>query len=112
MNTTENIVEPLFAKIEALGKTSCELIKLKAVNKTAAIAAQAMASAMLIHVLVIAMLLLDVAFALWLGDWLGKAYEGFFVMAGANAMAALLMYWLHPITKRCINSWIIKQALK
>ncbi|HEX2684404.1 MAG TPA: hypothetical protein VHL77_10745, partial [Ferruginibacter sp.] len=74
METRTSLIEPLLERAEAYGKTSFELIKLKALNKTADVSATFLSRAIFILVISFFLFTINVAIALWLGDLLGKAY--------------------------------------
>ncbi|OFY91885.1 MAG: hypothetical protein A3K10_05805, partial [Bacteroidetes bacterium RIFCSPLOWO2_12_FULL_31_6] len=75
-------IEPLFERAEAYGKTSYELIKLKAVDKTSDVLSTFVSRGAVILVLSMFIVIVNIGIALFLGDLLGKSYYGFFCVAG------------------------------
>ena len=109
MNNSETTVEMLFQKAEYYGKTTVALFKLKAINKSADIVSS-LASRVIISIVVLMFLLfLNVGIALWIGDKTDTLYLGFFIVAGAYLIIALLFYifrykWIEkPVSNRFIN---------
>lgn len=109
MDIKTNLIEPLLERAEAYSRTSFELIKLKALDKTADVSATLISKLLLILVLSFFALLLNIAIALWLGDILGKSYYGFLIIAAFYALAAIILLNIHPSIKARVNDAIIKQ---
>ena len=112
MEDKMQFVEPLLLKAEAYSKTSYELIKLKAVDKTSDVLSSGVSRGMTVLVLSIFTVMVNIAVALWLGDILGKAYYGFFSVAGFYAICGLILYfYMHNWIKQRISNSIISQML-
>ena len=109
MEPETHILEPLFEKTEAYAKTSFELFKLKALDKTADVTANLISRALFIIVITFFAFLLNIAVALWLGDMLGKAYYGFLIVAGCNALIGIILLIAHPSIKTRACNAIIRQ---
>jgi hypothetical protein len=77
-----NFIEPLFEKAEEYGKTSCELFKLKALDKTTQVISTFVSRGAVVLFLSMFNVIVNIGIALWLGDILGKPYYGFFCVAG------------------------------
>ncbi len=105
-------VEPLLIKAEAYGKTSYELIKLKAIDKTSDVLSSGVSRGSVVLVLSIFIAMLNVGVALWLGDLLGKSYYGFFCVAGFYALCGFILYfYMHNWIKERVSNSIILQML-
>ncbi len=109
METTTNAMEPLVEKVEAYSKTSFELLKLKALDKTADVSSTLASRSLFTLVVSFFALSLNIAIALWLGDLLGKTYYGFLIVAGCYALAGAVLLIIHPFIKSRANNVIIKQ---
>jgi hypothetical protein len=58
------------------------------------------------------LLLANIGLALWIGFMLGKAYFGFFCVAGFYALLGFVFYFLmHKWLKRSISNAIISNTL-
>lgn len=105
-------MEPLFARAEEFGKTSLELIKLKAVDKTADVASTLISRGAVVLILSMFTIIVNVGIALWLGDILGKSYYGFFCVAAFYGVIGIIVYFFaHNSIKRSVSDSIITQML-
>lgn len=105
-------MEPLLLQAEAYSRTGFEVVKLKALEKTADMTSTVLSRVLLALVLSFFVLSFTIALALWLGDLLGKNYYGFLIVAGAYAVAAIIVTALHPQIKTRITNAIITKALQ
>lgn len=90
----ENIATPIQELIERAvdyGKTTMELLKLKAIDKSINVISLLVAKTILIMVVAMFLLAGSTALALWLGELLGKAYYGFLIVAGFFGLISLLI---------------------
>lgn len=94
-------------------KTTLELTKLKALRATTVIVTDLMSRLGVIMMISMFVLILTIGVALMLGDLLGKAYLGFFIVAAFYLVAGLVfLLFLHKWIKKPMFDLIIKQALK
>ena len=91
-NSQERIIESLFEKAEDYSKTSIELLKLNAIDKTADMVSSILTRLTLFAVTTLFIFVITIGVALWVGELLGKTYLGFFVMGGIHVTIALLIY--------------------
>jgi hypothetical protein len=112
MEATKNTIGPLLLKTEAYCNTSLELLKLKALDKTADVSATLISRLILSSALFVFVMALNVAIALWMGDLIGKNYYGFLVLASFYAVVSAVLFLLHPPIKRYFNVSLITQILK
>lgn len=113
MENTATTIEMLFDKAEDYTKTTIELIKLSAVDKTADILSSLLSRLTVSIVFVMFVLLINIGISLWLGELLGKVYYGFFVVSSAYLLVAIALYiykdkWL----KIPISNFIIVKMFK
>jgi hypothetical protein len=113
MNNSEKSIELLFEKVENYGKTTIELFKLNAIDKTAdAVSSLAMQLIIFLAIGLFA-LSINIGIALWIGDLLGKTYYGFFIVAGFYAITVLVVYaYRTKLIKLPLYCIIIKQMLQ
>ncbi len=111
METIENLIEPLLERVENYGKTSFELLKLKSLDKTADVASTLISRSLLVIVISLFAITLDIAIGFWLGDWLGKNYYGFLIVASLNGLIGIILFFLHPVIKARVKNLIIKKLL-
>lgn len=111
METETVLIDPVFLieKTEAYGKLSFELLKLKALDKTANISATIISRIFLAIILSLFVMMSNIAVALWLGTLLGKNYYGFFIVASCYGIMAVILLLTHSIIKAHINDSIITE---
>jgi len=113
METPADSIESLFERAETYGRTTYELSKLKLLETTNTVVTSLIARLSTILMVAMFSFVLSIAIALWLGDILGKAYYGFFIVAGFYLLAGLVLhFFLHRWVKKPISELIIKQALQ
>ena len=109
MENFTTTIAKLFEKSEILAKTSIQLCKYQAVNKSADIFSNLAVKLALMLVVVLFLLLVNVGLALWVGQELGEIYYGFFVVAFGYMCIAILLYifreeWIKtPVSNFIIN---------
>ena len=107
-----HFIEPLFERAEAYGKTSYELFKLKALDRTAAVVSTVVSRGAVLIVLSMCIMISNIGAALWLGDLLGKSYDGFFCVAGFyGIIGGVLYFFMHNRIKKSVSNSIISQLL-
>jgi hypothetical protein len=108
-----NLFESLFEKASEYGKTSYELVKLKALDKTSDVVSSFIPRSVVFVLIASFILFLNLGIALWLGDLLGKLFYGFFVVSGFYVIAGIVIYFLmHKWLKRIVSDYFIKHMLK
>ena len=113
METTASVIETLFEKGEAYGKTSLELAKLKSLETTTHVVTSLISRMSVILMLLLFGLVLNIGIALMLGEFLGKSYYGFFIVAAFYLVAGLVLhFFLLKWIKKPVSELIIVQALK
>ncbi|MDD2549710.1 MAG: hypothetical protein PHD00_06405 [Bacteroidales bacterium] len=114
--TMKNIVdsiESLKKNATDYGKTSLNLIKLKAINKTSDVISSLIPRLIVLLILTIFLLFLSLGVALYLGEILENIIYGFFVVAAFYGIIGLIVHlFMHNRIKRGIFDYIIKLALK
>jgi hypothetical protein len=106
-------IELLFEKAEDLGKTSIELLKLNAIDKTADVVSSLAVQLAQCMVVALFTLVINIGIALWIGELLGRTYYGFFIVAGFYAIACIVLYYFgQQWIKAPLNNSIIARLLK
>lgn len=113
MEQEPNKFELLFDKAGDYLETRLELWKLKATHKSSDIVSGVVSSLILICIMLLFVIILNIGIALLLGEWLGKPYYGFFILAGFYLIAGLIFSafknkWVkdpvtHAIIKKIYN---------
>jgi hypothetical protein len=113
MEDNINLIEGLFEKTVEYGKSSLELAKLKAIDKTSDVLSTSAQHLVVLAILIFFMLFLNLGLAFWLGQLLGEIYFGFFVVSGFYGIAAILIYsFMRKWIKRQAGDFFVKQMLK
>lgn len=111
-NKTDSF-EILLEKAQEYGKTSIELFKLRAVDKTASVVSSIVPRLAAIIILSVFFIIGTIGVSLWLGEILGKTWYGFFVIAAFYGVSGLVVYFLlHKWIKKHVGNFIIKQILQ
>ena len=112
MEENANMIESLIERTTEYGKTSFELIKLKALDKTSDVVSSLVPNSIIIVFFLSFMLFLSVGLALWMGEILGKIYYGFLLLAAFYGVSGILFYIImHKWIKKLVCNNIIKQVL-
>jgi fatty acid desaturase len=113
MEDKADLIETLFDRATEYGKTSIELVKLKALDKTADIVSSFVPLSVVILLVASFLLFLNLGLALWLGEILGKPFYGFFVVAAFYVITGIVIhFFMHRWIKKLAGNYFIKHVLK
>jgi hypothetical protein len=113
MEDIKNSLDSLFDSAQEYGKTSLELLKLQALDKTSDVVSSFVSRAFAIFIFFIFVLIASIGIAVWLGEIMGKYSYGFFIVAGFYGITGIILFFfLHKKIKAAINNSIIKQFFK
>jgi hypothetical protein len=113
MEDNNKLLESLLDTATDYGKTSYELAKLKAIDKTTDIVSSLAPHAIVIIILSAFTLFLTLGLALWFGEITGKTFYGFFIVAGVYIITGIAIHFLmHKRIKRHVSDYLVKQLLK
>jgi fatty acid desaturase len=113
MEDNAKLIKSLLEKVTEYGKTSLELAKLRALDKTSDVVSSLLPQLFIILLIATFMLLLSVGLAVWLGEILGKIYFGFFLVAAFYGLAGIIIhFFMHKWLKKMVRNNFIKQVLK
>ena len=109
---TFTIIESLFSHSKEYVENRIELLKLKAVDKTATVATAVLSGVIFFVLFFIFFVVLNIGVALWIGDLVGKSYLGFLLLAAFYLLIGLVLFiggskWL----KSVFTSMIIRKLL-
>lgn len=106
-------LESLLNSATEYGKTSYELFKLKALDKTSNVVSSVVPHSIVLIILSSFMLFLNLGIALWLGEIFGKIFYGFLIIAGFYLIIGVIIYFfLYKWLKKLVCNYVIKQMLK
>jgi hypothetical protein len=113
MENNATMLESLLEKAEDFGKTSFELVKLKAIDKTSEIVSSFIPYSVVFALIASFLIFLNLGLAFWLGDILGKTYFGFFIVSAFYIVAGIVFYFFfHKRLKKYICDSLIHMMLK
>lgn len=113
MENNTKLIESLFENATEYGKTSYELLKLKAVDKTSDVISSFVPHSVVLVLITVFMLFFNLGLAFWLGEILGKTFYGFFVIAAFYCISGIVVhFFLHKWLKKKVSNSIIKLLLK
>ncbi len=112
MEEKQSILESLIDSAEDYGKSSIELMKLKAIRKLTEVVSSIAANTIVVCMILLFVFILSIGLSFYIGDALGKTYLGFFVVAGIYLLlTVILMIGSKPILKIPIGNAIVKQII-
>lgn len=113
MEDTKKLLESLVERATDYGKTSFELVKLQAVDKSSEVVSSVIPHTVVIILFSSFMLFLNLGLALWLGEILGRLFYGFFIVAAFYVLTAIFIHlFMHKPLKKIIRKYVITQLLK
>jgi len=113
MEDNAKLLEALLEKAADYSKTSFELIKLKALDKSSDLVSTVIPRTVAIVLFSSFMLFLNLGLSFWLGDILGRIYYGFFVVAAFYAVLGIIInFFFHKKFKEIVSNYFIRKMLK
>ena len=113
MEDNASLIESLLERATEYGKTSYDLVKLKAVDKACDGLSFFFPHIVVVGIMISFLLFISLGMALWLGEILGKIYYGFFGVAAFYILLAIVLhFFLHKGLKRMFYDYFVRQLLK
>lgn len=110
-NTTP--IATLFERAEEYGKTTLNLFKLNAIDKTADVASSLVSRIAVMMTAVFSVLIISIGMSFWIGKMLGEVFYGFFVVGGFYVLLTIfLQIFRQQWVKYPISNSIIRKLLK
>lgn len=107
-----NFIEPLIQRAEEYGKTTYQLIRLKAIDKTTDVVSTFISKGIILYTLSMFIIIANIGAALWLGELLGKIYYGFLCVAGFYGIVGIMLcLFMYKSIKERVSNSIITQLL-
>ncbi len=105
-------VEELINKLKEYAETRLDLYKLIAINKVSGFFSTFVTMLILLLILFTVMLCISIGAALLIGQWLGAAFYGFFIIAGLYLIIGLVLYSMRGnILKEPVSNKLIKEMV-
>ncbi len=113
MEDNTSTIEMLFERAEDYTKTTIDLVKLTAVDKTADVLSSLISRLTVSIVFVLFAFLANIGLSLWVGELVGKVYYGFFIVSSIYLVLAIMLYIVKDkLLKMPISNFIIAKMLK
>jgi len=113
MEDNARLIESLLEKITDYGKTTFELVKLKALDKTSDVVSSLLPHGLVFILISTFLIFLNIGLAFWIGEILGEIYLGFFVVAVFYGLTGFIIhFFMHKRIKKMVRNNFIKQMLK
>ena len=109
MESTAAQIQEIVSKTREVIETRVKLCKLKAVDKGSEVISSLSATVIVLVLALLFFVFLSFGLAYLIGEWLGKVYYGFLIMAGIYGLAGLLIYSFRkkfikgPVSNRLID---------
>lgn len=109
MDNQNIFTETRLGHLEEYCLNEVELFKLKTINKSASITATFITKFIIGTTFTLFVLAISIAGGFWLGDLIGKIYQGFLLIAGFYLILTSVLFILQQKLKNKINNSIILQ---
>jgi hypothetical protein len=109
----EKIIEQLFEKTDTYIKTNVDLLKLKAVGKTATLVSSLTANLTLFSLCFLLILMISTGAAIWVGQDIDNMPLGFMIVAGFYTLLITLYFLLgKKMIKKSVRESVISDLIK
>jgi Putative Actinobacterial Holin-X, holin superfamily III len=113
MEAIPNHFESLLSQAGDYAETKAKLLKLKVADKTSDTVSDAAATLVILLFVVFFLFAFSIGLALLMGEWLGKSYYGFFIVAGLYGIAGIILRInRNSLVKTPVSNFIIHKILK
>jgi len=112
MESNPTSVEDLFEKVKDYADVRIDLFKLKAINKVSGFVSSFLTTIVMALIFFVVFLCITAGLAFWIGDSLGKAWYGFFIVGGGYLIIGLVLYSVRGrLVKSVISNKLIKELI-
>lgn len=113
MENQYDILEPIKETTEQYVKATIELLKLKILETITNVITSLVTKIAVVLIFSMFLLIISTGIAYMLGDYIGKTYYGFFIVAGFYLMVCVLLhFFLQNWIKAPVSNLIINKALQ
>jgi hypothetical protein len=113
MKDNIELIELLLARVVEYSKTSFELLKLKALEKSSDVISSLAVHSIIVFLIASFMFFLNLGLAFWLGEILGNTCYGFFVVGAFYGFIGIILHlFLLKNVKNILRNYVIRQLLK
>jgi len=113
MEDNTQLFESLWERTIEYGKTNIELIKLKLLDKVSDLISSLIPPVIVFSLVGFFLFFLSFGLAFWLGEIIGNAYYGYFLVAALYGIVAIIVHlFIHNRIKKIVSDYIIRKLLK
>ena len=113
MEDNAKLIESLLERAAEYGKTTYELVKLKALDKTSDVVSSFIPHSVVFVLIALFMLFVNLGLSFWLGEILGETFYGFFVVAAFYGLIGIVIhFFMHNWLKKLVFNYIVNHMLK
>lgn len=113
MENSNTTIEKLIEKIEVYSKITFEILKFKAIYKTADLFSLLAIRLAFSVVVIFLFSMFNIGLSFWIGESLGKFYYGFFVVAAFYLFLIFIIYvFKYKSLRASVSNFIISESLK
>jgi len=108
----KNHISALFEKTEIHLRTTVELYKLKMIDKSADVVSSLTANLAVLVFVILFLISLNIGAAFWIGECMGKAYLGFFIVSGFYGLVSIVLFiFRNRWIKKPVKDLVINKSL-
>lgn len=108
MEEKATIIESIVGKAQEYTKSSIDILKLKAIDKSSNVLSKIISSLIIIIVVLSIITLVNIGAALWIGELIGSSFLGFFIVAAFYTfIAIILLAFKKSILKKPLKNSLI-----
>lgn len=112
MESTVEQIESVISKATSFAETKAELWKLKAAGKVSETVSSLISKIAIVILAGLALIILSLGVAYWIGTRLNNLYYGFFIVGGFYALAGLFVYaFRKTLIKKPLSNLIIEKIV-
>ncbi len=105
-------MEELFEKLKDYADTRINLFRLKSINKASGLMSSVITMVILSVFFFLVLLCITIGAAILIGEWTGKVYCGFFIVAGIYLIIGLVFYFMRDKWLRApVSNKLIKEII-
>jgi hypothetical protein len=111
MEKSDHQIESLVQRLEVYGKTSLELLKLQAIDKTTDVFSKLIAHIFTTTFYIFSLVFFSISIAIYLGEYYGENYYGFLIVSFFYVALALIMSLFKKKIKKKVKDLILPHIL-
>lgn len=113
MNEDPSLIDTLFKRVTEFSMTYIELLKLKTIHKSTEVVSSVLPDLVVSILLFVFLLFINLGLAFWIGDLLGRIYQGFLIVAAFYLILGFIFhFFMRGWLKKTISDYFVKRIFK